>query len=190
MLLESKKYKSENLTFSLTTIKEFVESKSTWDLIFSNAALQWEENHETLFPQLISKLNPRGQLAVQMPYQKENILNILLLQLVKEKPFVEALHGFRRESPMLTPDDYARILFENSMVELNLSIRVYPIIAQSETELYNFIAGSALIPYMERLDLSHQPYFKDIFLGRIRAHFKSFPAIYSFKRILFYGVKS
>ena len=189
MLMDSKKYKNENVAFSLTTIKEFAESNSTWDLIFSNAALQWEENHEALFPKLISKLNPGGQFAVQMPLQKENVLNILLLQLAKEKPFEAALHGFTRESPVLTLDEYAKIMYENRLVDLHLFIKVYPIIAESETELYNFIAGSALIPYMDRLSLSDQANFKEVFIERIREYFKSFPAIYSFKRILLYGVK-
>ena len=37
------------------------------DLIFSNAALHWVTNHETLFPRLLSLLAPGGVLAVQMP---------------------------------------------------------------------------------------------------------------------------
>src|SRR4051794_32025201 len=38
-----------------------------FDLIFSSAALQWVDNHETLFPRLLSKLSPGGVLAAQMP---------------------------------------------------------------------------------------------------------------------------
>ncbi len=190
MLQESKKYEKEKLTYSLTTIHEFAESKSTWDLIFSNAALQWQEDHEVLFPKLILKLNPGGQLAIQMPYQKENVLNILLLQLIKEKPFVDVLQGFVRESPVLPMDNYAQIMFKNGMVDLNLSLRVYPIIAHSEDDLYNFISGSALIPYLERLNAADQLYFTTAFKERIRLHFKSFPAIYPFKRMLLYGMKN
>ncbi|MFN3824762.1 MAG: methyltransferase domain-containing protein [Pseudorhodobacter sp.] len=38
-------------------------------LIFSNAALQWIEDHGTLFPRLAGMLAPGGTLAVQMPRQ-------------------------------------------------------------------------------------------------------------------------
>jgi len=38
-------------------------------LIFSNAALHWLADHETLFPRLIGLLAPNGVLAVQMPRQ-------------------------------------------------------------------------------------------------------------------------
>ena len=37
------------------------------NLIYSNAALQWVDGHETLFPQLVSHLAPGGCLAVQVP---------------------------------------------------------------------------------------------------------------------------
>jgi trans-aconitate 2-methyltransferase len=37
------------------------------DLIYSNAALHWLENHAELFPQLAGSLKPGGCLAVQMP---------------------------------------------------------------------------------------------------------------------------
>lgn len=37
------------------------------DLIFSSAALQWVDDHATLFPRLMEKLAPGGVLAAQMP---------------------------------------------------------------------------------------------------------------------------
>jgi trans-aconitate 2-methyltransferase len=37
------------------------------DLIYSNATLQWLDDHCQLFPRLVSFLNPGGCLAVQMP---------------------------------------------------------------------------------------------------------------------------
>ena len=37
------------------------------DLIYSNAALQWVEDHSELFPRLVGFLAPGGYLAVQMP---------------------------------------------------------------------------------------------------------------------------
>ena len=38
-----------------------------YDVIFSNAALQWVGDHATVFPQLISLVAPGGALAVQVP---------------------------------------------------------------------------------------------------------------------------
>ncbi|MYE11977.1 MAG: methyltransferase domain-containing protein [Gammaproteobacteria bacterium] len=43
------------------------EPEQAPDLIFSNAALHWLEDHEALFPRLLGHLAPGGCLAVQMP---------------------------------------------------------------------------------------------------------------------------
>ena len=189
MLYESKKFVSEKLNFKVSTIEEFARSGSTWDLIFSNAALQWSNDHDELFPKLISKLNNDGQFAVQMPFQKGNALNEILLEMVSEKTFSDLLGGFRRDSPVLKIDDYAKMMFECGLKDLKIFLKVYPIIAKGEIELYNFISGSALIPYMERFGPKEQEFFKAEFIKRIKKQFENFPAIYSFKRILLYGIK-
>ena len=43
------------------------EPEAPPDLLFSNAALHWLDDHELLFPRLMEHLNPGGVLAVQMP---------------------------------------------------------------------------------------------------------------------------
>jgi trans-aconitate 2-methyltransferase len=189
MLAESRQFENENLHFKLMKIEEFSNTDSTWDLIFSNAALQWSEDHEELFPKIISKLRNGGQLAVQMPFQKENTLNQILFDMASEKPFADLLGGFRHDSPLLNIDEYTNILFHNGLKDLTILLKVYPIIANSETDLFNFISGSALIPYLERLAIKEKEIFVSAYKQRIKKHFKSFPAIYPFKRILMHGTK-
>ncbi|WP_293955478.1 MULTISPECIES: methyltransferase domain-containing protein [unclassified Sphingobacterium] len=189
MLSGSHQLETERLKFRQSSVEKFLNEPRTWDLIFSNAALQWLENHQALFPQLISKLNAGGQLAVQMPYQPENILNKMLFELGNEEPFCTYLNDWNRSSSVLDIDAYAKLLFENGVDQLDLSLRVYPLIATDADTLYSFIAGSALIPYLERLAEDKKVLFIDEFKTRINKHFSKFPAIYSFKRILLYGRK-
>ncbi|WP_282628131.1 methyltransferase domain-containing protein [Empedobacter sedimenti] len=190
MLEKSKEFDFANLSFQQQTIEEFSNSDTKWDLIFSNAALQWSDNHKELFPKLISKLSDNGQFAVQMPCQKENVLNVILSDLAREKPFADYLNDFHLDSSLLTIDDYAKIMFDNGLKNLNISMKVYPIYGNNEIEFFNFISGSALIPYMERLTTEQQELFTTEFKTRIKKYYKTFPALYSFKRILLYGRKS
>jgi trans-aconitate 2-methyltransferase len=191
MLEKSKDFSRTNLTIKQATVEEFIASNSNkkWDLIFSNAALQWSDNHYGLFPQLIALLSDNGQFAIQMPMQNDNMLNKILWQLVQEKPYSDYLKDYKRESPLLSIDQYAQILFENGLNNLQILQKVYPIIADNPQTLFDFISGSALIPYLERLDASQQKNFIAEFKARIQNEFKTFPAIYAFKRLLLYGNK-
>ena len=189
MLEQSKALETDNLKFRQATTEETLESGEKWDLIFSNAALQWSNDHEVLFTKLVEHLHPKGQFAVQMPVQPENKLNKILLELVNEEPFKSYLKDFKRESPVLSIDEYAQILFDGGLEDIQILQKVYPIIANDHETLYNFISGSALIPYIERLEGEEQALFIQTYKERIAVHFPKLPAIYSFKRILMYGRK-
>lgn len=192
MLAKSKAVESGKLRFENTSVESFIADPLTpeWDLIFSNAALQWSNDHEMLFPQLIAKLSDRGQLAVQMPVQQENLLNKILYELVQEKPFVDYLRGWKRTSPLLSIDQYAQLMFEHGLQDIQIIQKVYPIIADDADKLVDFISGSALVPYMERLSPSEQQPFMAEFKNRIQQSFSKFPAMYAFKRLLLYGKRT
>lgn len=191
MLAKSRELESSTLHFKNSTVEAFIAASEgqDWDLIFSNAALQWSSGHATLFPQLISLLSSKGQFAIQMPVQKENVLNKLLLDLVQEEPYAGFLKGWKRESPLLSIDEYAQLMFENGLNDLQIIQKVYPIIANSGEDLFDFISGSSLIPYLERMSPGQQELFTTEFKQRIQKEFDRFPAIYAFKRLLLYGEK-
>jgi trans-aconitate 2-methyltransferase len=178
------------LHFRSATTEDTLASGEKWDLIFSNAALQWSDNHEILFPKLVELVNSKGQFAVQMPVQPENKLNKILSDLVEEEPFKSYLKGYKRDSPVLSIDAYAQILFDGGLEDIQIMQKVYPIIAKDHDTLYNFISGSALIPYIERLESEQAALFIKIYKERIAVEFPKLPAIYSFKRILMYGRKA
>lgn len=190
MLKQSKSLESNNLRFRQGTTEEIINSHERWDLIFSNAALQWSNDHEILFPKLIELVNTKGQFAVQMPVQPENKLNNILSELIDEDPFRSYLNGFKRDSPVLSMDAYAQMLFDGGLEDLHITQKVYPIIANDHETLFNFISGSALIPYIEKLEGDQAALFIKTFKERIAIHFPKLPALYSFKRFLLYGKKA
>ncbi|MDQ1164504.1 methyltransferase domain-containing protein [Flavobacterium sp. SORGH_AS_0622] len=176
-----------HLNFEKRTILEQLENETKWDLIFSNAALQWIDNHNELFKKIISRINPGGQLAVQMPQQNENILNKILLNLVQEEPFSSYLNNWTRPSPVLTLDEYAKILFQNGGKDLVLYEKVYPLISANKNDFFDFISGSALTVYQERLKPNEFEELSNEFKKRIDTYFPVVPSIYAFRRLIIYG---
>ncbi len=183
----SKAPQHPHLHFELKTIEEQLNQNDTFDLIVANASLQWVDDHPAVFDKILSRLSAGGQLTIQMPSQTENILNKLLTDLVQEAPFKESLRGWVRWSPVLRLEEYAELLFRRSAKDMNIYQKVYPIIVSSHDELYDFISGSALVPYMERLDGSSKEELQKEFKKRIKEQFNILPAIYPFKRIVLYA---
>ena len=151
--------------------------------------MQWSDNHAKLFPELLSLLNENGQFAVQMPIQSENILNQILFQLASEEPFKTQLQNWNRKSSVLSIDEYAKLMFDAGLKNIQISVKVYTIIAENAQKLFDFISGSALIPFLEKLNEEEQNLFINEFKQRIEEKFVKFPAMYAFKRLLLYGRK-
>jgi trans-aconitate 2-methyltransferase len=48
-----------------------ISTKEKYDIVFSNAAIQWIPNHEKLILNFIKMVNPNGALAIQVPLYHE-----------------------------------------------------------------------------------------------------------------------
>lgn len=174
----------ENIEFVQRSIEEQLADPEKWDLIFANASLQWVNDHSSLFYSMVERLLPGGQIAVQMPSQKENLLNQLLLELVHEVPWYDEWKDSIRSSPMLSLDEYTRLLFQLNAKDILVYQKVYPIIADSIDTLYAFISGSALIPYLEQLQEPVKTRFTTAYKEKINRIFTSVPMVYAFKRMV------
>lgn len=183
----SKAPQQHNLSFLQTSIEEQIRKHDTWDLIVANASLQWVKDHQHLFPKMFALLSENGQVAIQMPSQKENILNQILIELAQENPFCNILKDAIQDSPLLSLDDYTSLFFTHGAKEAIIYQKVYPLIVQSTDLLYEFISGTALIPYMEKLPENLKLKFKAEFKNRIDKSFTSSPIVYAFKRIILFG---
>ena len=179
---------NSRFTFTVRTIEEQLTMPEKWDLIFSNAAMQWVDDHETLFPKLVRSLNAGGQLAIQMPAQHHNQTNILLNELAEEEPFKEGLKNFKRNSSVLDIDRYAAVLFDNGAGTITAFEKIYPLIVPDVEALFTWVSGTALVPYMEKLDEEQGKEFILAYKTKLAAHFKNRPLFYPFKRILLHAV--
>src|SRR5262245_70351 len=61
------------LHYETGTIESFPGDRGSFDLIVSNAAFHWIEDHEALLSRLASALAPSGQLAFQVPAQHDHV---------------------------------------------------------------------------------------------------------------------
>jgi trans-aconitate 2-methyltransferase len=184
MLGDSHAFAEDHLRFEHRSIEEQIALDQKYDLVFSNAAIQWVEDHETLLPKIIAMLNPGGQLLIQMPAQHHNISNRILNELAEKGPFSAALGGWNRLSPVLEIDAYSRILFDNGSKTMNVYEKIYPLVLKDSNALFEWVSGTALIPYIERLKGEMRDHFIEEYKKLLRKKFDKSPVFYPFKRII------
>ena len=184
MLKDSKAFENDQVTFECRPIQEQLALNTKWDLIFSNAAIQWIEDHETLLPKIISCIKTDGQLAIQIPDQNQNITNKLLNELADQEPFQSILSNWKRDSPVLDIDRYSEILFENGGQNITVFEKVYPLVLKDTNALFDWVSGTALLPYLERLDGKVKEQFVEEYRSGLQEKFSKSPVFYPFKRIV------
>jgi len=155
-----------------------------WDLILSNAALHWSENHAELIPYLYQRLKARGQIAVQVPSNHNHISHQIYRETAGEEPFKSILRGFQRYAPVLSIDDYARLFFDCGAENIVVFERVYAHVLEDADAVVEWISGTALVPYFERLG-EHKEEFIEVIRRKMRATMPESPVFYPFRRTLF-----
>ncbi|MBB5232913.1 methyltransferase domain-containing protein [Deinococcus budaensis] len=160
-----------------------------YDLIFSNAALQWLPDHPALLGRLWEQLRPGGVLAVQVPANHDHDSHRLLTETAGE--FAAELGGFTRfgtaqgASPVLTPAAYAERLDELGAVEVTALSKVYPVVLPGAEGVLDWTRGTALVPYLSRLGAGDGERFTAAYLARLRERWPGERVYYAFTRVLF-----
>ncbi len=184
MLKDSAAFSNGQVHFECKSIEEQIQSGKQWDLVFSNAAIQWVDNHKTLLPQIISIIKPGGQLLIQVPAQQHNISNKLLNELADEELYKEVLKKQKKISTVLETDEYGKLLFENGSKSMTVYEKIYPLILGDANALFDWVSGTALIPYIEKLADQLKQNFINDYKALLLKTFPGNPVFYPFKRII------
>jgi trans-aconitate 2-methyltransferase len=187
MLERSAAYAGDGLSFELGDIAEWRPSEQ-FDVVFSNAALHWIDDHPALFARLTSTLAPGGQLAVQVPANHNHPSHLTAERVAGEEPFRTAIDGYVRHTPVLEPQDYAILLHDLGFKVQHVRAQVYLHVLPEPGAVVEWVKGTLLTDYQRRLPAG----LYDQFLDRYRALLLSEladtrPYPFTFKRILVSG---
>ncbi len=138
------------------------------NLIFSNAVLQWCDDHETLLPRLLSFVAPGGVLAVQMPRNHGAASHTCMAAAAKAGPWADKLAPLLREQPVAEPDYYYDLLSPLAW-RLDIWETEYSQILEGENPVVEWIRGTALKPLLDALDDEEKAGFEANYAKRIAA---------------------
>lgn len=137
------------------------------DLIFSNAALHWIDDHARLFGHLIRQVARGGALAVQMPRNFEAPSHALLYETAARGPWAAALAPYLRTSPVAGPEVYYDLLMPHA-THIDIWETEYLHVLQGENAVLEWTKGSAVRPLLDRIDAAQRPDFLAAYAGLLR----------------------
>lgn len=189
MLQKAQAFTEQNLTFKKANIAEWT-AQEEYDVVLSNAALQWCTDHPQIFANIRKALKPNGQLAVQMPMNHDYPTHILAQKMSHEKRWNDLLKGeaYDKFDSMLLMEQYATLLFNLGFQKQNVFTKVYGHVLGSREEVVEWVKGSMLTFFQGRLSKEDYELFLAEFSQRLFAELPDDrPFFFPFKRILMWA---
>jgi len=143
------------------------------DLIFSNAALHWVDEHDALFPRLVGMLRPGGCLAVQMPLSWDAPSHRLMRETVADggaagRPLgTDALRRTLARKWVADADVYYDLLVGTAR-HLDIWTTEYLHELEGEDPVLEWVRGTGLRPILNGLADDERTPFLDAYRRRLR----------------------
>lgn len=178
---------NENIRFHVCTADDL---DGQYDLLFSNACLQWIPEHEKLLPNLMEKLNDGGCLAVQMPMNQEEPLFQAIKELADNPKWNFESVCFEKND-VLTPSRYYDIL-SGCSASFDMWETVYYHSLPSHEHLIDWVRSTRLRPYLDALNGDEKIIFEKELFDMVRQKYRiceNGDVVLKFRRFFFIACK-
>jgi trans-aconitate 2-methyltransferase len=170
-----------------------LETSQTYDIVFSNAAIQWISGHETLIPRLFQLVNKNGILAVQVPANHESPLYKIILKTSQSSKWSVFTAGHEQKITYHSAEYYYNIL--NSLTrKIAIWETIYYHILKSHHELIEWYRGTGMRPFLDLLKTDeNRTEFENDVLKESKEYYplqSDGSILYPFKRLFFTAHKA
>ena len=182
MLAEARAVNAPGLTFEHGDIETFGTDGVQYDVVFSNAALQWVPDHPATLRRWTQAVADGGQIAVQVPanvdHPSHTVSAALGAELLDDPPPDPV-------SRVLTAEAYAELLHELGYTEQHVRLQVYGHVLPTSADVVEWVKGTSLTRFKKVMDAAQFDAFIEEYTRRLVATIgERAPYFYAFKRIL------
>lgn len=162
------------------------EAGRAYDLVISNALLQWVPDHEKVFPHLFGQVAGGGAFAVQMPYHYESPLQLHMIEVSKDPAWADRTAAARAALVRLPPGFYYDLMRPIAS-RLDLWITEYQHVMEGPEVIVEWFRGTGLRPYLQALESDEERgRFEAMLLDRYAAAYprqKDCRVLFPFRRL-------
>jgi trans-aconitate 2-methyltransferase len=165
-----------------------LDARQAFDLVYSNAAIQWIPHHERLIPHLHGLVAPGGALAVQIPLYDGMPVRRCISDVASSERWRERMAGVVTQMTFHTVDFYYDIL-SSCAERLSMWETTYIHEMQSHESIVEMIRGTGMRPYLDRLHTHDET--RDFLAGVLASVRDAYPAqrngrvLFPFRRLFF-----
>ena len=161
------------------------EEKGLFDVVFSNAALQWAPDHASLYPKLFDRVAPGGAFAVQIPSDVHSLPHRIMREVAPPDLKVKEWHAH--------PAAFYYDLVASHAARVEMWETDYYHVLPNAEAVVEWYKGTGLRPFLEALPTeSDREQFLADYLKRIRAAYPIHPdgkIIFPFRRLFVVAYK-
>lgn len=161
-----------------------------YDIVFSNACIQWLPNHKTLIKNLLSLLKPNGILAVQIPVNYNEPIHKIISKVTTNKKWTSYFPK-KRELFNLSESEYYDLL-SHETTNFTIWKTTYYHKLKSHKSILEWYRGTGLNPYLSVLDDTVKQTFENDIYERITEEYpkqKDGSIMFKFPRLFFIAKK-
>ena len=140
------------------------------DVLFTNAALHWLDDHQTLFPRLLNQLAPGGMMAVQMPAMHAAPIRALQHQVAASGPWAPLLDDVGGAPPILEAGQYWDIL-RPLVAHLDIWETTYLHALTGANAAVQWASGTSLRPFLDPLPADLKAQFLAAYTAAVAPHY-------------------
>jgi trans-aconitate 2-methyltransferase len=137
-----------------------------YDVVYSNAALQWLPDHARLFPSILEKTEPGGILAVQMPRNFTAPSHLLIAETALNGPWRNRLEHLVTPPPVHDPSFYHDLLAPLSE-NIDIWETEYLQVLEGENPVKEWTKGTWLTRYLDILQGEEKAAFETAYGDRV-----------------------
>ncbi len=190
-MIEKASKESPNIQWIHGDANRDLSHLGTYDLVFSNAAIQWMPNHDILIPKLFSLVNRLGVLAIQIPNVSKMPMQIALEETASSKKWEHI--NIEEDVFTLHEADYYYDLLNKLSHDIYIWETHYYHVMESHQQIINWYRSTGMKPYLDRLsNVAEKEDFAEDVLHKIEKAYKEQKdgqVLFPFKRLFFIASK-
>lgn len=188
-MLEKAKEMISDVTWLKRDCSKPMNDLGKFDLVFSNAALQWFKNQDVVIKNLSDILVSEGLLAIQIPYFSDMIISDCIDEAVQtyDKSVFNGIEICNCYAPGFYYDELTKWFRKVELWQTN-----YFHVMNDHQEIIKFCQSTGLRPYLERFVGNEKDEFLKRVLNGVKKRYpvqKNGCVLFEFKRMFFIAEK-